>query len=289
MAEIDAKMIKELRDKTGMGVTACKNALTEAKGDLEAAEMILRKAGIDKAAKKAERATGEGIIAVKLAADGKSAVIIEAQCEQEPTKNNERFVAFVNQALELALGMDKPCLDCLLAAKTASGTLGEDLKQLIGTLSENLNLRRVAKLAAPAGGILGSYVHFNKKAGAVSALKLTGAGADNAALKTAANDVCMHAVAARPLALSRADIPADVIAKEKEVFSEEVKGKPDNIKEKILEGKLGKFYAEKVLGEQIFVKDPEGKQTVNQFVTAAGKAAGGQAELAGFIRYELGL
>lgn len=284
---VDAKTIKDLRDKTGMGISDCKKALEESGGDLEQAELLLRKRQQEKAIKKADRPTGQGVIAVKAA--GGKAVILEVACEQEPTTGNERFKKFVALAADVALATDADSAEALLNAKAGAGTLRDELTSLAGTVGENVQLKRAALVTAPAGGILGSYVHFNHKAGAVVALKLDGAKADHAPLATAANDVCMHAVAMRPVSLDRSGIPAAVVAKEKEVYMEEVKSKPAQIQEKILEGKLSKFYSEKVLMEQVFVKAEDGKQTVREFVAAAGKAAGGKAELCAFKRFELGL
>ncbi len=283
---VDTKTVKELREKTGMGISACKNALVEADGDLDQAELVLLKAGIDKAAKKAERATGEGVIAVKT--EGNAATIIEVGCEQEPTTNNDRFKEFVHTALDLAFAGKSAAVDDLLQQATPAGTLRDTLTNLVAVTSENIQIKRVGRLEATGGGVIGKYVHFNHKAGAVCALKLNGADAGHAAVQTAANDVCLHAVAARPLALKAEDIPAEVLAKEKEVFADQIQGKPENIQEKILAGKLKKFYQEKCLLEQVFVRDPEGKQTVAAMVAAAGKTAGGAAEVVAFLRFELG-
>ena len=284
---IDAKLIKELRDKTGMGITQCKNALEENGGDLEKAEMALRKAGLDKAAKKADRPTGQGVIAVRH--EGDFASMIELACEQEPTTNNERFVSLVDLALSTALKQKVKSADELLKASTPDGTLADSIKAVIGVVGENIQLRRAVTIAAPAGGMIGYYVHFNRKAGAMVALQLDSIDPAHPGVKTAANDLSMHAVAARPLSWNREGIPSDIIEKEKEVFMEEVMKKPENIRGKILEGKLQKFYGDKVLTEQLFVKDPEGKTTVQQMLDAAAKAAGGKAVVADFARFELGL
>ncbi|GHV22452.1 elongation factor Ts [Planctomycetales bacterium] len=284
MADFDANLLKELREKTGMGFADCKKALAEANGDLDAAEMILRKKGLDKAAKKADRATGQGVIAI--ATKFPKAVIIEVQCEQDPTTQNERFQEFVAQALDAALALNEVNAENLLNATSGGKTLAEKVKELIGVIGENVVLKKAAALTAPDGGVIGQYTHFNKKAGAICAMKI--GGGDGAALQTAANDVCMHAVAARPLALNRAGIPANIVAKEKEVFAEEVKNKPENIREKILEGKLGSFYGEKCLLEQVFVKAADGKTKVQDFVAQEAKTAGVSAELVDFQRLELG-
>ena len=284
---IDAKSIKELREKTGMGITQCKKALEESSGDMEQAEMNLRKQGLDKAAKKADRPTGQGVIAISH--QGDKAAMIELACEQEPTTNNERFIALVQLALTTAIENKVKSAKDLLAAKTPDGTFEDSIKAVIGVVGENIQLRKATTMNAPAGGLIGYYAHFNKKAGAMVALSLEGIEASNDAVKTAANDISMHSVAARPLAWRREDIDPAVIAKEKEVMMEEVKSKPANIQEKILEGKLTKFYGDKVLTEQIFVKDPDGKATVRQMLADVAKAAGGKAEIVDFARFELGL
>lgn len=287
MAAIDAKLIKELRDKTGMGITDCKNALSEAEGDLEQAELLLRKRQKVKAEKKADRPTGEGVIAIK--SDGGKVVILEVACEQEPTKNNERFTSFVEQVLDAALASGATDTESILAAKLGDETVQDALTSLAGTVGENVQVKRAMVLEAPAGGLIGEYAHFNKKAGAVVALELDGADAGNAGLQTAANDICMHSVAMRPVAVCREEFPEDLIAKEKEVFRDQVKDKPENIQEKILEGKLGKFFSERCLIEQVFAKDPEGKKTIQEVLDEAAKAAGGTAKITGFARFELGL
>lgn len=284
---IDTKLITLLREKTGMGISACKKALEECGGDLEKAELALRKLGINKAAKKADRPTGEGVVAI--AGEGRTAVMVEVCCEQEPTSKNERFLALVQKTLDLMLASKASSAEEVLRQPTEEGTLADTYKALIGVTSENIVLRRAARIEAPEGGMIGRYVHFNRKAGAICALRLEGIDPSHPGLQAAANDLCMHAVAARPIALRREDIPPEILAREKEVYAEEVKGKPENIKEKILEGKLSKFYAEKVLLEQVFVKDPEGKKTVARMIEEAAKAAGGKATVVAFTRFELGL
>lgn len=287
MAAIDAKMIKELRDKTGMGITDCKKALEEAQGDVAQAEMLLRKRQTEKAIKKADRPTGEGVIAIKI--DGDKAAMVEVACEQEPTKNNERFVSFVDGVMDAALASSAKDAEMLLAAKFGAETVQDALTALAGTVGENVQVKRALVVDAPSGGMIGTYAHFNKKAGAMICVELDGADAGNAELQQAANDVCMHAVAMRPVALNRSDVPADLVEKEKEVFRDQIKDKPENIQDKILEGKLGKFYSEKCLLEQIFAKDPEGKMTVQQVIDNAAKAAGGKATITSFARFELGV
>lgn len=284
---IDAKLIKELRDKTGMGITDCKKALVDADGNVEAAEMNLRKRQKEKAIKKADRPTGEGVVAIK--AEGPVVVMLEIACEQEPTKNNDLFKAFVETATATALSSKATTTEELLAADVDGETLQDKLTTLAGTVGENCQIRRYARIEAPAGGMIGYYAHFNQKSGAIVGLSLEGADASNADLQSVANDICMHAVAMRPVALDRAGVPADLVEKEKEIFIDQIKDKPENIQEKILEGKMGKLYSEKCLVEQLFVKDPDGKATVQQAVDAAAKAAGGSAKIIAYDRFELGL
>ncbi|MDR1520517.1 MAG: translation elongation factor Ts [Planctomycetota bacterium] len=284
---IDAKQIKELREKTGMGISQCKKALEEAGGNMDEAEMILRKQGIDKAAKKADRPTGQGVVAIRI--EGPAAAMIELACEQEPTAGNERFVGLVKLALDLCLAGKLRSAEAVIQAKTPEGTFADSAKAVIGVVGENIILKKAICVEAPAGGLIGAYAHFNKKAGALIALSLEGADPAAPALKTAANEIAMHAVAARPLAWNRKGIPAETVAKEKEVFLEGVKNSPEQLREKILAGKLQKFYADKVLVEQIFVKDPDGKATVQQTLDNAAKSAGGKAKIADFARFELGL
>ncbi len=284
---IDAKMIKELREKTGMGITQCKKALEECSGDMEQAEMNLRKQGLDKAAKKADRPTGQGVVAISH--QGDKAAMIELACEQEPTTNNERFIALVQLGLETALKEKVKSADDLVKASTPDGTYADSIKAVIGVVGENIQLKKAVTMDAPAGGLIGYYAHFNRKAGSMVSIKLENVDAGNDTVKTAANDIAMHAVAARPLGWRRDDIDPTLIAKEKEVMMEEVKTKPEAIQEKILEGKMSKFYGEKVLTEQIFVKDPDGKATVKAMLDAVAKAAGGKAEIVDFARFELGL
>ncbi len=285
MAEITAKMIKELRELTGMGMSDCKKALVDAEGNVEEAEMILRKKGLDKAAKKADRATGQGVVSVR-EKDG-VVVCLQIECEQEPTTKNERFLALIDKVFDAAFASKVATIEELVAAPTTEGTVADSVTAVIGVIGENVVIKNIASFAIPENGTYGAYSHFNGKSGAICVVEIEGGAADEE-FKTAANDVCMHAVATRPVALNRAGVPEDLVRKEKEVFLEEIKNKPENIQEKILEGKLAKFYGEKCLEEQIFVKDPEGKLTVGAMIDAAAKKIGGQAKIVDFARLELG-
>jgi elongation factor Ts len=280
---VDMATVKELREKTGYGIMAVKKALEETGGDVTEAEVLLRKKADTKAGGKTERATGEGVIAIRRLDD--AVIMAEVGCEQEPTTNNDRFQAFVAQTLDLAAESGATDVDTLLACKTAEGTLADTAKSLVGVLSENIQVKRIVRLEAE-GGVLGSYEHFNKKSGAICRLEVD--GADASQLQTIANDVCMHAAAMKPPYLTREDVPADIIEKEKDIFRDEVKDKPENIQDKILMGKLGKFFSDVCLVDQAFVKSEDGKTSVAKCVTAAAKAAGGKASVTAYARFMLG-
>ncbi len=285
MAEITAKMIKDLREMTGMGMSDCKKALVDAGGNVEEAEMILRKKGLDKAAKKADRATGEGLVSVR-EKDG-VVICLQVECEQEPTTKNERFLALVDKVYDAAFASGAKTIEELLAAPTEEGTVADSVQAVIGVIGENVVVKNIASFVVPENAIYGAYSHFNGKSASVCVIEIDGVSVDDV-FQAAANDVCMHAVATRPVALDRSGVPTDLVNKEKEVFLEEIKNKPDNIKEKILEGKMSKFYSDKCLEEQIFVKDPDGKQTVGEMISAAAKKLGGAAKIIDFARLELG-
>jgi elongation factor Ts len=285
---LNTKAIQELRDKTGMGLADCKKALEANEWDVEKAELYLRKQGINNAAKKADRATGQGIVAVLT--DGLKAAIINLACEQEPTANNEKFTAVLNNTLKAVLSSKaKTAAEAQAAAYPTGGTVQEAITGLIAQVGENVVLRQAVYLEAPAGGLIGAYAHFNKRTGAIIAIKGSGVNADDANLKKTANDICMHIVAMRTLAAKRSDIPASIIEKESAVFEEAVKDKPAELKKKILDGKLNGFYRDNVLVEQIYAMDDEGKLTVKALLDAAAKTAGGSAEILSFARCELGM
>jgi elongation factor Ts len=278
-------MIKQLRDKTAAAINLCKEALNECDGDFEEAELYIRKKDKDKAAKKSERATGEGIVFTKITDDGSKGAMVEIACETDFAAKNDAFQKMGADLIEMALAADS--LEGYGDFKMADGkTVTETVAEAVATIGENMRLRKVASISAPANGALGIYTHFNNKSASIVALNLDGVDAKSDAVAAMGRDVCMHITSVRPMGLTKEDIPADVIAKEEEVFKEEVQGKPADIQEKILAGKMSKFFASKCLSEQGFVKDE--KQKVSEFVTASLKDAGGSGSIAGFARFELG-
>lgn len=287
MAEITAKLVKELRDKTGAGMMDCKKALNETDGDMAAAEDWLRAKGITKAASKADRVAAEGLIGVAL--DGKSGAVVEVNSETDFVARNELFQTTVKEIASLALkaGGDVAKLS---EAKASSGkTVTEDLKELVAKIGENMSLRRTAALKV-SKGVIASYVHNSAAPdlGRIGVLVALESEAKKDALETLGKQVCMHVAATNPLALTADDIDPAVVEREKAVFTEQAKesGKPDAVIEKMVQGRLAKFFKEQVLLKQQFVIDTE--KTVEQAVEGAAKDAGKPIKVAGFVRFALG-
>jgi elongation factor Ts len=269
---ITAEAVKQLRERTGAGMMECKKALVEAGGNLDAAAELMRKQGLAKADKKATRLAAEGTIVAARSADGRSAALAEVNCETDFVAREQDFRAFAAAVGELALANRTLDLAALLALKTASGeTLEERRRALIAKIGENITVRRVASVSAPTA--LGSYLH-GTRIGVLVALR----GGD----ETLARDVAMHVAAMNPEFVKPADVPADLVAKEREIFAEQVKaeGKPPEIAAKMLEGKLRKRLNEISLVGQPFVKDD--KMTVEALLKKA------QADVVAMVRFEVG-
>jgi len=271
---ITAAMVKELRERTGAGMMECKKALVETDGDIDAAIEHLRKTGMAKADKKAGRTAAEGQVAIKLSDDGKLAAIVEVNCETDFVAKDENFRNFVDAVAEQVLANNPADLDALLALPMTGQegqTIGEALKALIAKIGENMAIRRFAIIEA--SGQLHTYMHGNR-IGVVVDLE----GGD----ATLGKDIAMHIAASRPMTVAEADVPADVIEKEKEIFAAQAaeSGKPPEIIEKMIGGRIKKFLKEVTLLGQPFVKNPD--QTVEQLLKEAG------ATVAGFTRFEVG-
>jgi elongation factor Ts len=290
MAAITAQHVKELREQTGAGMMDCKAALNESKGDMEAAVDWLRAKGLAKAAKKAGRVAADGLIGVAL--KDKAGAVVEVNSETDFVARNEVFQATVKEIAELAL-KTKGDVEKLGAAKvpSANKSVTDHLQELVGKIGENLTLRRTAMLSVK-DGVVASYVHNAVapdlgKIGVLVAVESTG---DKAKLLEIGRQVAMHIAATNPLALTDTEIDPQVVARERAVFADQAKqqgkGKPDNVIEKMVEGRLQKFFKESVLLKQIFVID--GENTVEQAVKNAEKAAGGPIQITGFVRYALG-
>jgi elongation factor Ts len=281
-------LVKELREKTGVGMMDCKTALTETNGDFEAAVDWLRAKGLAKAAKKAGRIAAEGLIGV--ATDGKSGAVVEVNSETDFVARNADFQRSVYDISKLALKANGD-IEALQGAKYPGKgqPVSEFLKELVATIGENISLRRTAHLKVKEGVVV-SYVHSQVdaglgKIGVLVALE-SKAAADK--LSDIGRKVAMHIAATNPIALTPAEVPKDVLDRERAVFAEQAResGKPANIIEKMVEGRVKKFYQESVLMQQAFVLDPD--STVEQAVKAAEKDVGAPIAVRGFVRFALG-
>jgi len=285
---ISAAQVKELRDMTGAGMMDCKAALAETGGDMEAAVDWLRAKGIAKADKKAGRTAAEGLIGV--AGDGNKAVVVEVNSETDFVARNEAFQEIVRNVAQVALGIEGEG-DAVAAAPYPGSekSVADTIKDAIGTIGENLSFRRAAKLSVPAGAVA-TYVHNSVaeglgKLGVLVAVETTG-NAD--AARAFARQVAMHVAATNPLALNAEQIDPAVVAREKAIFAEQAResGKPENVIEKMIEGRLRKFYEEVVLLKQSFVLNPD--LTVEAALKEAEKEIGAPAKISGFLRFALG-
>jgi elongation factor Ts len=271
MTSITAGMVKELRERTGLGMMDCKKALSDADGDMEKAIEDLRKASGLKAAKKANRVAAEGVVMTKVAEDGNYGVIIEVNSETDFVARDDNFLSFAEQALVSSFEASQASVEELLEKG-----LEESRQALVQKIGENVNLRRLKRLNFENAnqGIVESYVHNNSKIGVLISLK----GGDEALAK----DVAMHIAAVNPMVVRPEDVPEEILTKESEIYSAQAResGKPEEIVEKMISGRLRKFVAEVSLLEQQFVKDPEIK--ICDLLKEVG------ADVVQFVRYEVG-
>jgi elongation factor Ts len=285
MSAITAELVNKLRQKTNAGMMDCKKALTEAQGDFDAAETLLRKKGIAKAEGKADRATKEGVVHAVIDAAVRKGVLVEVNCETDFVAKNENFKGFVNELATRVLSMSGAT-----EAVAADPAVTETIKAKIAELGENIVLRRLVRFDARESGgpaLLQSYIHL---AGRVGVLVEVGcekeASLGQEGMQVLAKDLCLHIAAASPRYLRREDVPADVVAKEREIFAGQVAGKPANIVDKIVDGKMNKFYADFCLLEQAFIKDQE--KSIGDVVKAAAAQLGDTITMRRFTRYAVG-
>ena len=288
MAEITTALVKELRERTGAGMMDCKRALAEAGGDIEAATDWLRKKGLAAAAKKASRVTSEGLIGMNLA--GNKGALIEVNAETDFVARNDTFQALVRDVAALAPAA-RGDVEALKAARVESSgrTVEEEITQAIAVIGENMNLRRAAYLEVESGAVAG-YLHNQLapglgKLGVLVALESTG---DAARVAELGKQLAMHVAATNPQAVSADKVDPAVIERERAIYAEQARatGKPENIIEKMVDGRLRKFYEEAVLLEQAFVVDPD--RRVKQAIEAVAKELGAPVEVRGFVRMALG-
>ena len=286
---ITASLVKELRDKTSAGMMDCKKALLESNGDLDAAVKWLREKGISKAAKKAGRAAKQGIVFAQLLEGGQSGTLIEVNCETDFVAKNESFQAFVAEIASTVSRAGTNDIDSALAVPMAEGTVESCVQAKVIEIGENLQFRRLARYELDGSGSVASYIHLGGKVGVlveVGCDKADTAGADG--FRDLVKDLTLHIAATAPAGLSPDDIPAELVESEKGVFRKQMEnsGKPAEIIEKIVTGKLGKFYSEQCLLEQGFVKDPD--MSIKNLLEAKGKELGDSLTIRRFTRFAVG-
>jgi elongation factor Ts len=268
MANITAALVKELRERTSLGMMECKNALVEADGDIDQAIELLRKASGMKAAKKAGRTAAEGVVLVKIASDNSAGVMVEVNSETDFAAKEQNFTNFAKQVLDAVFEIKESDVSKLMEGDLEEARLG-----LVQKIGENITVRRAAVIAEE-GLTVGSYVHSNNKIAVLVSLR----GGD----EELAKDVAMHVAAVNPMVVNAEEVPADVLSKESEIYTAQAaeSDKPADIVEKMVSGRLRKFIEEVTLTEQAFVRDPDIK--VGKLVKD------GNAEIVSFIRYEVG-
>jgi len=264
--------VKELREKTGAGMMDCKKALVEVDGDLDKAVDFLREKGISQAAKKADRVAAEGLAKIKI--DGNTAAIVEVNSETDFVAKNEQFITLIDDILELLIKEKPVALDDVLALKSGDKTLNDSINEVVAKIGEKISLRRFVVIEKTDEESFGGYIHMGGRIAALSVLK----GIDD----EAARDIAMHVAANDPRYINKDDVPNSELEHEKEVLKQQAsnEGKPENIIEKMVQGRLNKFLEEICLDDQDFVKDPD--QKVKKYLAAKG------LEVKNFVRYEVG-
>ena len=271
---INKDSVMALREKTGAGLIDCKRALGESNGDMEEAVSILRKKGVATAAKKSGRSASEGMIAQAISDDRSKGLLVEVNCETDFVAKNDDFVDFSNEIANE-----------LLSNPTAD--FEEKRTEQVAKIGENIKISRSETLAPETSGLVESYVHTGAK---VAVLLSVGSDSSevhsNELVVSMAKDICMHIAATSPVCVSRDEVPSELVDKEKEIAQAQAEGKPPQAVEKIISGKLEKYYAGVSLLEQPFVKNPD--QSIQQFVDEVGKEIGSQLKVEKFLRFQVG-
>jgi elongation factor Ts len=286
---ITATLVNDLRKKTNAGMMDCKRALEETKGDLEAAVTLLREKGIAKAGSKADRAANEGVITARISDDAKSGILLEVNCETDFVSKNENFQGFVASLADSLIASQPADHAAALQAQINGLSVEDAVKAKVAEVGENLQFRKYVRFEVQGEGVVASYIHMG---GRVGVLIEVGAGnaetASTAGFRELVKDLTLHIAAAAPRGLSREDIPAEVVEAEKSIFRVQLadSGKPANIIENIINGKIGKFFSESCFLEQGFVKDPD--TTIAKLLEAKGKELGDALTVRRFVRFGLG-
>ncbi len=277
MATITAAQVKELRDATAVSMMDCKKALQETDGNMEEATRLLRERGIATAAKRAAKATNQGIIASDKSADGKTVGLVEVNCETDFVSRNADFKAFVAAMAARAVTTDEPLAE----------VCADELTDKIASIGENLKIRRNVRFTLQGTGAIGDYIHMGGKVGVLVELGCEKEATSSAsAFQELLRDLTLHVAACNPGYLVADDVPADEVEAERAIFAKQVEGKPAQIVDKIVDGKLQKFFAEICLMEQGFLKEP--KQSISDLLAETGKALGDTLTIRRYARYQLG-
>ena len=288
MAEISAAMVVKLREMSGQGMMDCKRALQDTDGDVEKAMDLLRKKGLATMAKRAGRDTSEGLIVNKISPDGKTAALATLCCETDFVAKSDAFVATAQILADVAFTCPADeGIENVLETSADDRKFSDIMTELVSKTGEKTQVGDFAKYQLDGPGLISTYIHFNEKVGTMVQIE-TGDEtiAAGEVLKQTAADIAMHITATKPLSLNKDQIDPETIEREKAIFAEQVKNKPANIIDKIVEGKINKFYAENCLLQQPFVKDDS--RTVEQVLADAAKQAGGEAKIKRFVRFEVG-
>ncbi len=263
-----------LREKTGAGLIDCKRALSECNGDMDEAISILRKKGIATAAKKSGRTAAEGIISQCISSDARNAILVEVNCETDFVAKNEDFVLFAREVARILL--DNP-----------EENLEEMRTEQVAKIGENIQISRSQILSVEGNGLVESYVHTGSKVAVILSLSVDSPDVlGHPKLVELAKDLCMHVAATSPVCVNREEVPADLVEKEKDIAQAQAEGKPPPAIEKIVNGKLEKFYATACLLEQPFVKNPD--QSIQLYVEGVGKEVGSSLKVEKFLRFQVG-
>lgn len=285
MANISAQLVKELREMTGAKMMDCKKALVETEGNIEKAIEFLREKGLADAAKKSGRVAAEGIVKTYISDNKKKGSVVEFNCETDFVAANDEFIAFADRLAEMVVETEAENVEALLNEKfDAETTVSDALKALIAKLGENMTIRRFTKFAIE-NGLVKSYIHGG---GRIGVLVEVACDTESDVLDEVAKEVCMQIAAANPLFLSEDQVDAASIEKEKEIYRVQAlnEGKPENIVEKMVEGRIKKYYKEVCLLDQLWVKDND--KTIAKFVAEKSKEVGSPITITRFVRYERG-
>ncbi len=275
--QITASQVKELRDATNVSMMECKKALVECNGDMEEAIKKLRERGVAVAAKRAEKAANQGIIAAVESADGNTIGMVEVNCETDFVARNDNFKAFVQSVAAHAPGTDEPLAD----------VMNDVLMAKIAATGENMKIRRNIRYILGGTGKVASYIHMGGKVGVLIEVSCQKPETVNdPSFVELVKDLTLHVAAANPAYLKPDEVPAAAIAAEREIYAKQVEGKPANMVDKIVDGKMGKFFAETCLVNQGFVKEP--KQSITELLEAVAKPLGETVVIKRFVRYQLG-